>query len=164
MLISSSYSQEGVESPASRDLIKQGQVLLEKGEYDKAKLTLKLYQKYVEKAPLNWLKAQLLLIRCNIETNNFLIANQLLKEAGTKLNPKLNSNVKIMTQLNLLKAEILEVKNDFYKAEKIYRDIYQKTKSSEVQIRLANNHTWVVARLSNTAPVSIRRKYLRNLR
>ena len=137
-LVNNSFTQEALGLPANSDLFNQGISLLEKRDYEKAKLTFKLYQKYVERDALKWLDAQLLLVRCNIETNNFLEANKQISESLKKAKQIIPNN-KILNKIDLLKAEIFETKNEFYKAEKIYRDIFTKNKSSEVQIRLANN-------------------------
>lgn len=138
-LVNNLFTQETLGLPANSDLFKQGRNLLEKRDYEKAKLTFKLYQKYVENDALKWLDAQLLLVRCNIETNNFLEANKQISDSIKKAKQVIPNNKKILSKIDLLKAEIFETKNEFYQAEKIYRDIFTKNKSSEVQIRLANN-------------------------
>ena len=97
------------------------------------------YQKYVEKDLPKWLNAQLELVRSNIETNDFLEANKLLSEAEIKAKKIKPAKRDISDNILLLKAEIHEIKNDFYKAETIYRSIYSATKSNDVLVRLANN-------------------------
>ena len=139
MLINSSFSQNAINQSASNDLLKQGNQLLEKRDFEKAKLTYKLYQKYVEKNTVKWLDAQLLLIRCNIETNNFIEADRLLLEASKKAAASNPNNKNINNKIDLLKAEIFEIRNEFYKAEELYRQLISTNNSAEVQIRLANN-------------------------
>ena len=137
LCLNSVYSQE--QNNASKDLLKQAQSLIASNDFEKAKLTLKLYQKYVEKDPQKWLDAQGRLIRCNIETNDFREAENLLKSARQLLPKVKKSKKEIQTKLNLYQAELYEIKNEFTEAEKIYRNILKNSVTAEIQIKLANN-------------------------
>ncbi|MCM8525512.1 MAG: hypothetical protein NE327_03280 [Lentisphaeraceae bacterium] len=132
-------AQSAVNKSASSDLLNQGKKLLENNDFEKAKLTFKLYQKYVEKDAVKWLNAQLQLVRCNIETNSFLEAEKLLKSASDKLGKINPPPINIGNKISLLKAEILEIKNNFYEAEQIYRELISHSNSPDIQARLANN-------------------------
>ena len=140
LLISSShlaYSQN-TQSP-SADLFKQAERLMNQRDFEKAKLTLKLYQKYEEKNAQNWLKAQSLIIQSEIELNNFVVAETLINKTKEKIKNLPQANQNYEKSINLLEAEILEIQNKFEQAEKIYRALLKKNKAADIEIKLANN-------------------------
>lgn len=124
---------------AAAELLNNAQNLIQQRDYEKAQLTIKLYQKYVEKNHQKWLNAQLLLIRCNIELNNYIEADTLTKRAEKLIEEKKLENSTTDVELQLLKAEQLEIKNSFHKAAEIYKKLLQKPNSSDSIVKLANN-------------------------
>ena len=123
----------------SAGLYKQAEKLVNQRDFEKAKLTLKLYQKYEEKNILNWLKAQNLIIKSEIELNNFNIAENLIKAAKSKLNQLPQANKTLSKKILLHEAELFEIKNEFLKAEAIYRKVIKTEINPDAQIRLAHN-------------------------
>ena len=126
------------QSPSS-ELFKQAEKLIEKQDFEKAKLTLKLFQKYEEKKPKSWLNAQVLIIRSEIELGNFNIAKNLIKIAKDKIVKETIPLAEIEKDILFLEAEIFEIENQFTKAEAIYRKLLKKANSPDIQIKLANN-------------------------
>ena len=126
-------------SKAAAELLNNAQNLIQQRDYEKAQLTVKLYQKYVEKNYQKWLKAQLLLIRCNIEMNNYLEAENHTVKAEKLIEEQKLVNSETDIELQLLKAEQLEIKNSFHKAAEIYKNLLQSPNSADSIVKLANN-------------------------
>lgn len=146
---------QNAQSPSS-ELFRQAEKLISQKDYEKAKLTLKLYQKYEENNLQKWLNAQNLIIRSELELNNINIAKTLINSAKEKLDSVNKPDFELVKEIQFYEAEIFEIENNFKAAEKIYRNLLKKKNSGEVEIKLANN---LIDRILSSYSDKIQRDY-----
>lgn len=123
----------------SQELLEQSRLLVEQNDLEKAKLSLSLYQKYVENNAVKWLEAQMLLIEVAFEEKNSAEAKNLIVAAEQKINVnKLTTSIQ-SKQLKLLESDYYLFKNDFKKSNEILQGLITKYNYEVAHTRIINN-------------------------
>ncbi|MCM8534456.1 MAG: tetratricopeptide repeat protein [Lentisphaeraceae bacterium] len=123
----------------SQELLEQSRLLVEQNDLEKAKLSLSLYQKYVETNVLKWLEAQMLLIEVAFEERNSAEAKNLIVTAEQKIKDNKLTTSTQSKQLKLLESDYYLFKNDFKQSNKILQELIAKYNYEVAHTRLINN-------------------------
>ena len=122
------------------DILNQSRALVEQRDYDKAKLSLNLYQKYVEKQPAKWLYAQAELIKIYLDENNKAIAKTLFLEADKLITQSKLEKARESQQIKLLKSQYYRLQNDFENSNNILQELIKLYDDAEAETLLLNNY------------------------
>ena len=117
----------------------QAKSFIEQQEYQKARQYLRSYQLEVNNTPELWLQAEVLLVGITIRENNIDSASEALDKAQKKVLKNKLLGKPVQRDLQMLRCEILEVSNQFIKAQKIYQTLISEYDLLKAKIALANN-------------------------
>ena len=137
-LVSQSSISAQQNNPAD-DILQQSRALIEQRDFDKAKLSLDLYQKYVETKPTKWLHAQSELIKIALKENNRAVARNLFKEAEKLISQSKLEKSRESQQVKLLKSQYYRLQNDFQNSNKILVNLLKEYDDAEAETLLLNN-------------------------
>jgi TolA-binding protein len=132
-----SFSQ--IKKNPADDLLVQSRLLIEQKDYDKAKLSLNLHNKYVENEPKKWLAGQHLLIQIALDNNNLTEVQALLKESDDIIASNKLNQAKQAREIALQKADFYLLQNRFIESNKTLGKLISEFSSHRAQEKLINN-------------------------
>ena len=140
LLSSQSFSKlYGQDQNPANDLLQQSRALIQQNDFEKAKLTLNLVKKYVEKEPAKWLEAQAELLKISLAEYKTTIAENLLNEADKIIKDNGLQETRISQQILLLKSKYYRLINDFQNSNLILEGLISKFDDAEAETFYLNN-------------------------
>jgi hypothetical protein len=135
-LIGTVHAQENA---GQEELYQNAELLINKKEYDKARLAISLYQEYYKEDKNKWLKAQIRLIEIEAASRNYLKANELVNAAETLIKTGVSATNQNLKDLDIAKAKIALSRNDFEESDKILTNAINILNSKRATSELINS-------------------------